>query len=112
MILEVSSQDGVSGFRHWRCKTQQNAEALFGIALTQLARKGAPVFYGSYTSNVDMRSGAPAFGTPENTKANIASGQLARRYEKLVMDVEMLQQMIAFLDPIEVNEAELAFDAM
>ena len=36
--------------------------------------------YGAFTSNVDMRSGAPAFGTPENTKANIASGQLARRY--------------------------------
>ncbi len=60
--------------------TQQNAEALFGIALTQLARPGAPVVYGSFTSNVDMRSGAPAFGTPEHAKANIISGQLARRY--------------------------------
>jgi trimethylamine--corrinoid protein Co-methyltransferase len=59
---------------------QQNAEALFGIALTQLVRPGAPAIYGAFTSNVDMRSGAPAFGTPENTKANIASGQLARRY--------------------------------
>ncbi|RUW19466.1 methyltransferase, partial [Mesorhizobium sp. M1E.F.Ca.ET.041.01.1.1] len=59
---------------------QQNAEALFGIVLTQLVRPGAPVMYGAFTSNVDMKSGAPAFGTPENTKANIASGQLARRY--------------------------------
>src|SRR5260370_17500847 len=59
---------------------QQNAEALFGIVLTQLVRPGAPVMYGAFTSNVDMRSGAPAFGTPENTKANVASGQLARRY--------------------------------
>ena len=59
---------------------QQNAEALFGITLTQLVRPGAPVIYGAFTSNVDMRSGAPAFGTPENTKANIASGQLAQRY--------------------------------
>jgi trimethylamine--corrinoid protein Co-methyltransferase len=59
---------------------QQNAEALAGIALTQLVRPGAPVIYGAFTSNVDMKSGAPAFGTPENTKANIASGQLARRY--------------------------------
>ena len=59
---------------------QQNAEALFGIVLTQLANPGAPVVYGAFTSNVDMRSGAPAFGTPENTKANLASGQLARRY--------------------------------
>jgi len=47
---------------------QQNAEALFGIALTQLTRPGSPVLYGSFTSNVDMRSGAPAFGTPEHTK--------------------------------------------
>ncbi len=59
---------------------QQNAEALAGIVLTQLVRRGSPVLYGAFTSNVDMRSGAPAFGTPENTKANIASGQLARRY--------------------------------
>ncbi len=144
---------------------QQNAEALFGIALTQLVRQGAPVFYGSYTSNVDMRSGAPAFGTPENTKANIASGQLARRYglpyrasptnasnaadaqatyetqmalwactlghanlhyhaagwlegglcaslEKLVIDVEMLQHMIAFLEPVVIDEDALGFEAM
>jgi trimethylamine--corrinoid protein Co-methyltransferase len=59
---------------------QQNAEALFGVVLTQLVKPGAPVLYGAFTSNVDMRSGAPAFGTPENTKANVASGQLARRY--------------------------------
>ena len=59
---------------------QQNAEALFGVVLTQLVRPGAPVMYGAFTSNVDMKSGAPAFGTPENTKANVASGQLARRY--------------------------------
>jgi trimethylamine--corrinoid protein Co-methyltransferase len=60
--------------------TQQNAEALFGIALTQLVNPGSPVVYGSFTSNVDMRSGAPAFGTPEHAKANVVSGQLARRY--------------------------------
>ena len=59
---------------------QQNAEALFGVVLTQLVKPGAPVLYGAFTSNVDMRSGAPAFGTPENTKANIIAGQLARRY--------------------------------
>ncbi len=60
---------------------QQNAEALAGIALAQIARPGAPVCYGSFTSNVDMRTGSPAFGTPEYTKAAFASGQLARRYE-------------------------------
>ena len=58
----------------------QNAEALAGLALSQIVRPGAPVCYGSFTSNVDMRTGAPAFGTPEYTKAAFASGQLARRY--------------------------------
>ncbi len=144
---------------------QQNAEALFGIALTQLTRPGAPIVYGSFTSNVDMRSGAPAFGTPENAKANVAAGQLARRYglpyrssnanasnvvdaqaayetqmslwgavlgganliyhaagwmegglqasyEKLVLDVEMLQHMMEFLTPIEISEDELGLEAI
>ena len=59
---------------------QQNAEALLGVCLTQIVRKGAPVVYGGFTSNVDMKSGAPAFGTPENARANMAGGQLARRY--------------------------------
>lgn len=144
---------------------QQNAEALFGVVLSQAVRPGAPVMYGAFTSNVDMRSGAPAFGTPENTKANVASGQLARRYglpyrtsnasasnacdaqgayetqmslwgavlgggnliyhaagwqegglvasyEKLVIDVEMLQEMVEFLKPITIDDAELALDAI
>ncbi|RLP27172.1 trimethylamine methyltransferase family protein [Mesorhizobium sp. YM1C-6-2] len=144
---------------------QQNAEALFGVVLTQLVRPGAPVMYGAFTSNVDMRSGAPAFGTPENTKANVASGQFARRYslpyrttpgsasnvadaqgayetmmalwgavlghgnlvyhaagwqeggltasyEKLIIDVEMIQHMMAFLEPIRVDEGELAVEAL
>ncbi|MBI1385594.1 MAG: methyltransferase [Rhizobiales bacterium] len=144
---------------------QQNAETLFGIALIQLTRPGAPSIYGGYTSNVDMRTGAPAFGTPENAKAIVASGQLARRYglpyrasptnasnaadtqsvyetemalwasvmghvnlhyhaagwleggltasyEKLVLDVEMIQHMMAFLEPIVVDEDTLAFEAI
>lgn len=57
---------------------QQHAEALAGIALAQVVRPGVPVIYGGFTSNVDMRSGAPAFGTPEYTQAAQASGQLAR----------------------------------
>ncbi|MEM1335167.1 MAG: trimethylamine methyltransferase family protein, partial [Actinomycetota bacterium] len=49
-----------------------------GIVLTQLARAGSPVIYGGFTSNVDMRSGSPAFGTPEYAKSAIVGGQLAR----------------------------------
>jgi trimethylamine--corrinoid protein Co-methyltransferase len=48
--------------------------------MTQVVRPGAPFIYGCFTSNVDMRSGAPAFGTPEYMKAAIVGGQLARRY--------------------------------
>jgi trimethylamine--corrinoid protein Co-methyltransferase len=58
--------------------TLQHAEALAGIALAQTVRSGAPVVYGSFSSNVDMKSGAPAFGTPEHVKATLGAGQLAR----------------------------------
>jgi trimethylamine---corrinoid protein Co-methyltransferase len=59
---------------------QQNAEALFMVALAQIVRPGAPMVYGAFTSNVDMRTGSPAFGTPESVKSQFASGQMARRY--------------------------------
>jgi trimethylamine--corrinoid protein Co-methyltransferase len=58
---------------------QQHAEALAGLAVAQLARPGSPFVYGGFTSNVDMKSGAPAFGTPEYMKTAIVGGQLARR---------------------------------
>ena len=144
---------------------QQNAEALGVIAVTQMVEPGAPVMYGGFTSNVDMKSGAPAFGTPEYARAVLAGGQLARRYgipyrtsnvnasncvdaqaawesemslwsavmahgnmikhsggwlegglcasfEKLIIDMEMVQMMAEMLTPIEVNEASLALDAI
>jgi trimethylamine--corrinoid protein Co-methyltransferase len=140
---------------------QQNAEALAGLALAQLRRPGTPVVYGAFTSNVDLRSGAPAFGTPENAQATIAAGQLARRYglpyrasnanasnavdvqaayesqvslwssvlggadlvyhgagwleggltasfEKVVLDVELLQTMARAIAPVDVSAGELA----
>ena len=58
----------------------QNAEALAGVVMTQVVRPGAPVVYGGFTSNVDMQSGAPAFGTPEYMRTAMIGGQLARRY--------------------------------
>jgi len=144
---------------------QQNAEALFGVALTQLVNPGAPVMYGSFTSNVDMKSGAPAFGTPENTKANIIGGQLARRYgipyrtsnanasnavdlqatyetmmsswgavlgganivyhaagwleggltasyEKFILDIEIIQNMIEFMKPMKFDADELGLETI
>src|SRR6266403_1969717 len=58
--------------------TLAHAEALAGLTLAQIVRPGAPVVYGSFTSNVDMKSGSPAFGTPEYFKAQIGAGQMAR----------------------------------
>ena len=144
---------------------QQTAEVLAVTTYSQLVRAGAPVMYGSFTSNVDMRSGSPALGTPEYTKAAQAGGQIARRlglpyrssnttvsncidaqavyesemslwgsimgganlvnhaagwleggltasFEKLIVDAEMLQMMAEYLRPIEVNDGELALDAI
>ncbi|MBT1156015.1 trimethylamine methyltransferase family protein [Aminobacter anthyllidis] len=144
---------------------QQNAEALSGLAFTQMVRKGAPVGYGGFTSNVDMKSGAPAFGTPEYMKAQLVGGQLARRYnipyrtsnvcaanavdaqaayesvfslwgaiqgganfilhgagwlegglrcsyEKMILDIDLLQMVAEFLTPLDMSEEALAIDAI
>jgi trimethylamine--corrinoid protein Co-methyltransferase len=59
---------------------QQLAEALSGIALTQLVRPGCPVVFGSFLSNTDMQSGSPSFGTPESAIGLFCTGQIARKY--------------------------------
>jgi trimethylamine---corrinoid protein Co-methyltransferase len=58
---------------------QQTAEALGVVALCQLLRPGAPCVLGGFTSNVDMRTGSPAFGTPEYVHAVFAAAQIGRR---------------------------------
>jgi trimethylamine--corrinoid protein Co-methyltransferase len=59
---------------------QQLAEALTGIALSQLIRPGSPVIFGSFLSNIDMQSGSPCFGTPESAVGLLCTGQLARHF--------------------------------
>ncbi|WP_424965057.1 trimethylamine methyltransferase family protein [Dinoroseobacter sp. S375] len=59
---------------------QSLAEALSAIALAQYVMPGCPVAMGTFTSNVDMKSGAPAFGTPEYIRATQMTGQMARFY--------------------------------
>src|SRR6202034_662361 len=49
------------------------------IALCQILRPGTPCVMGGFTSNVDMRTGSPAFGTPEYVNAIMASAQIGRR---------------------------------
>jgi len=96
---------------------QQTAEVLAVVTLAQCVRAGAPVMYGSFASNVDMQSGAPALGTPEYTKAALASGQIARRLglplrSSNTTSSEMLQMMAETCVPIEVNDDQIALDSI
>lgn len=59
---------------------QQIAEALSGIALAQLIRPGCPVIFGSFLSNIDMKTGSPTFGTPESGIGLLCTGQIARHF--------------------------------
>jgi trimethylamine--corrinoid protein Co-methyltransferase len=85
--------------------TQQNAEALAGIALTQLVNPGAPVIYGGFTTNVDMKSGSPAFGTPEGAWAMTIGAQLARRYR-------LPYRGSGTLNTAKVPDAQAAYETM
>lgn len=60
---------------------QSLAEGLIAVALAQYIRPGASCAIGTFTSNVDMKSGAPAFGTPEYMRATQMTGQMARFYK-------------------------------
>lgn len=144
---------------------QQIAEALTGIALSQLIRPGCPVIFGSFLSNINMQSGSPCFGTPESAVGLLCTGQIARHfdlpwrsggaltssqtpdaqaayealmtmlptflaganwvmhsagwlegglvssYEKFIIDVELLRMLQHEFQPLEIDEASLAFDA-
>lgn len=59
---------------------QQNAESLFAIAYAQMLNPGTPCVQGPFLPTVDMKSGAPSYGTPESALALYACAQLARRY--------------------------------
>ncbi|MBE7183762.1 MAG: trimethylamine methyltransferase family protein [Methylobacterium mesophilicum] len=59
---------------------QVNAEALAGLAFTQLLRPGSPQIYGQFMVTVDMKTGAPMGGTPEAAQMMYLMGALARKY--------------------------------
>jgi trimethylamine--corrinoid protein Co-methyltransferase len=58
----------------------QNAEILSGITIAQLVNPGTPVFYGTASTIMDMRSGIIAKGAVEAGLFNVATAQLARYY--------------------------------
>ena len=55
------------------------AEAMAGMAFTQLVRAGSPVIFGTFASSISMQSGAPTFGTPEPSLVINGCAALARR---------------------------------
>ena len=59
--------------------SQTYAEALVGMSLTQLVRKGSPVVFGAFASTMSMQSGAPVFGMGESNLVQQSVSQLARR---------------------------------
>ena len=59
---------------------QSLAESLCAIALIQTINPGCPCGIGTFSSNVDMKTGAPAFGTPDYIRTTQMTGQMARHY--------------------------------
>jgi len=59
----------------------QTAELLAGIVLTQLINPGTPAIYGSTSTNIDMKTGALAIGSPECALMISGHAQLARYYD-------------------------------
>jgi trimethylamine--corrinoid protein Co-methyltransferase len=61
--------------------SQMHAEALAGVALTQLFSPGARVLYGAVPSTMDMRQIEFTFGSVEMAMMNAAAVQLAKIYD-------------------------------
>ena len=59
--------------------TQALAEAMVGIAYSQLVRPGSPVIFGTFAASMNMMTGAPTFGTPEPAHVLLGMAALARR---------------------------------
>ncbi len=57
-----------------------NAEVLAGIVLSQLANPGAPVFYGSSTTQFDVKKGTAPVGAPELGMISAGVAKLAQYY--------------------------------
>jgi trimethylamine--corrinoid protein Co-methyltransferase len=58
----------------------QTAELLAGVTLTQLLCPGTPVIFGSTSTNLDMKTGGLAIGSPELSLIIAAHADLARFY--------------------------------
>ena len=59
---------------------QSNAEALFGVYLTQIIKAGSPVLFGPGTGTFDMKIAQYTYSSPEQTVARAVVAQLGRAY--------------------------------
>lgn len=57
-----------------------NAENLCGLTIGQLANRGAPCLYSSFSGVMDLKAGVFLCGTPEGMLMDSAAVQMARRY--------------------------------
>lgn len=57
-----------------------NAEALAGVAITQLMGEGTPVVYGLQATTADMATGGISIGSPGFSLETMAGARLAKRY--------------------------------
>ncbi|CVK19554.1 Glycine betaine methyltransferase [Sporomusa paucivorans] len=57
-----------------------NAEILTGVVLSQLVKKGAPVIYGSSTTNFDLRKATATVGSPELGLISAGVAKMAQYY--------------------------------
>ncbi len=55
------------------------AEAMAGLTLIQLIRPGCPCVFGTFSSPISLKTGAPTFGTPEGMQIQMCASALARR---------------------------------
>ncbi len=60
---------------------QGNAEALFGVVLTQMVKQGAPVIYGPGTGTFDMSISEYSYASPEQAAARSIVAQLGEYYK-------------------------------
>ncbi len=60
---------------------QGSAESLSGLLVAQLARTGAPVIYGAFTTIMDMATAIFSYGAPEMNLMTAAMAQMAQHYQ-------------------------------
>jgi len=112
-----------------------NSELLAGIALLELFHPGAPTFYGSCSTVMELRRGGVTGGGPEDALLQVACIEMARFYglpsctgivfgagllqaakvfsfEQLLLDCEVFEMLQHLAAGIPVDEESLAVEVI